>query len=191
MRVSCDPRDGIFPLGPAAAEALRWATSYARAVGADLHAIHAYLWRDREAVLLPTDLSTADTSGKHPRAVQPPEEISRLFAWCSPNRTGPLKCFAGDPGPVLGSQAEDADLLVVGTGDHVGRGRLLVGSVSHQCLTHAKCPVVAVPASQLIAKAGLNADPKAPPSERGPLMARESTIAWPVSYMQYAGGSKP
>ena len=145
---------------PAAAEALRWAASYARAVGADLHAVHAYLWRDRDAVLLPTDPSMVGTSGRHPRAAQPPEEISRLFASVQPEPGWTLKCFAGDPGPVIRSQADDADLLVVGTGDHVGLGRLLVGSVSHQCLTHAKCPVVAVPARQLIAKAGLNADPK-------------------------------
>ena len=143
----------------AAAEALRWAASYARAVGADLLAVHAYLWRDRETVLLPADPTDLDTSGQHPRAVQPPEEISRLFASVQPEPGWTLKCFAGDPGPVLRSQAKDAELLVVGTGEHVGLGRLLVGSVSHQCLTHATCPVVAVPAPHLIAKAGLNADP--------------------------------
>jgi nucleotide-binding universal stress UspA family protein len=138
---------------------------YARAVGADLHAVHAYLWRDRETVLLPTDPTKLNTSGQHLRAVQPPEEIGRLFASVQPEPGWTLKCFAGDPGPVLREQAKDADLLVVGTGEHVGLGRLLVGSVSHQCLTHAKCPVVAVPAPQLIAKAGLNADPGAPPSK--------------------------
>ena len=94
-----------------------------------------------------------------------PEEISHLFASVQPEPGWTLKCFAGDPGPVLRSQAMDAELLVVGTGEHVGLGRLLVGSVSHQCLTHATCPVVAVPAPHLIAEAGLNADPNAPSSE--------------------------
>jgi hypothetical protein len=37
---------------------------------------------------------------------------------------------------------------VVGTREHVGLGRLLVGSISHYCLTHATCPVVAVPAKR-------------------------------------------
>jgi nucleotide-binding universal stress UspA family protein len=62
---------------------------------------------------------------------------------------------------LLRRQSEEADLLVVGTGDHVGLGRLLVGSVSHYCLSHAKCPVVAVPAPRLVAEAAENAEPTA------------------------------
>jgi nucleotide-binding universal stress UspA family protein len=38
--------------------------------------------------------------------------------------------------------------LVVGTRDHVGLGRLFAGSISHYCLSHASCPVVAVPAEK-------------------------------------------
>jgi nucleotide-binding universal stress UspA family protein len=149
---------------PAAAEALRWAARYARAVGADLHAVHAFLWSEREAVLLPSDPIVLDSSGKPLRAVQPPEDVGRLFTSVQPEPSWTLKCFAGDPGPVLQSQAKDADLLVVGTGEHVGLGRLLVGSVSHYCLSHAKCPVVAVPAPRLIAELA-NADPMAPANE--------------------------
>lgn len=149
---------------PAAAEALRWAAGYARAVGADLNAVHAYLWRDRDT-LLPTTNPTIEASGNEPPAVQPPGEISRLFESVRPEPGWTLNCFVGDPGPVLRGQAKDAELLVVGTGEHVGLGRLLVGSVSHQCLTHATCPVVAVPAPHLIADAGLNADPHSPSSE--------------------------
>jgi len=144
---------------PAAAEALRWAARYARAVGADLHAIHAYLWSEREAVLLPTGLTVLDTSGAHPRAVQAPEDVSRLFASVQPEPSWTLQCFAADPGPLLRRHSEAADLLVVGTGEHVGLGRLMVGSVSHYCLRHARCPVVAVPAPQLLAKVAAKVDP--------------------------------
>ena len=35
---------------------------------------------------------------------------------------------------------------MVGTGEHVGLGRIRLGSTSHYCLGHASCPVVAVPA---------------------------------------------
>jgi hypothetical protein len=111
---------------PAATEALRWAARFARAVGADLHAVHAYIGPQKEAVPLPRD----------PR---PPGQAA------------------------------------AGTGEHVGLGRLLVGSVSHSChrrsmtgsnrLTHAKCPVVAVPAPQLIEEAGLNDDHVAPSAD--------------------------
>ena len=34
---------------------------------------------------------------------------------------------------------------MIGTQEHTGLGRLLVGSVSHYCLAHACCPLVAVP----------------------------------------------
>ena len=142
---------------PAAAEALRWAARYARAVGADLHDVHAYIGPQGEAVPLPTDPSV---HGKQLRPLRPPEEIRDLFASVEPESGWTLTCFAGDPGPVLRRQAKDADLLVVGTGEHVGLGRLLVGSVSHLCLTHAMCPVVAVPAPQLIEEAGLTDDQK-------------------------------
>jgi nucleotide-binding universal stress UspA family protein len=149
---------------PAAAEALRWAARYARAMGADLHAVHAFIWSEREAVLLPTDSTMLDSSGRPIRAVQPPEDIGQLFASVQPEPGWTLRCFLGDPGPLLRSQADDADLLVVGTGEHVGLGRLLVGSVSHYCLSHATCPVVAVPAPQLIAELA-SADPMVPASE--------------------------
>ena len=41
-----------------------------------------------------------------------------------------------------------ARMLVVGTRKHVGLGRLIKGSVSHYCLSHARAPVVAVSATQ-------------------------------------------
>jgi len=146
-----------FDSTPAAAEALRWAARYARAVGAELHAVHAYVWKDRESVPVPTGLSVLDTS-ENPREVQPPEEVSQLFASVQPDAGWTLQAIADDPGPLLTRQAAGADLLVVGTGEHVGLGRLLVGSVSHYCLSHATCPVVAVPAPQLLAEAAETAE---------------------------------
>jgi Universal stress protein family len=53
----------------------------------------------------------------------------------------------GYAGEVLVARSRDAQLLVVGTREYAGLGRLLVGSVSHYCLSHASCPVVAVPAA--------------------------------------------
>ena len=147
---------------PAAAEALRWAARYARAVGAELHAVHAYVWTDRQSVPVPTGLAVLDTSD-NPRVVEPPEEVSQLFASVQPDPTWTLQAIADDPGPLLTHQAAGADLLVVGTGEHVGLGRLLVGSVSHYCLSHATCPVVAVPAPQLLAEAAETADPDTAP----------------------------
>jgi nucleotide-binding universal stress UspA family protein len=53
----------------------------------------------------------------------------------------------GQASDVLIRQAQEADLLVVGTRGHGGFASLLLGSVSQQCAHHAHCPVVIVPAA--------------------------------------------
>ena len=52
---------------------------------------------------------------------------------------------AGPPASVLLGLSEGADLLVVGTRGRGGFTRLLLGSVSHQCATHAVVPTAVVP----------------------------------------------
>ena len=55
----------------------------------------------------------------------------------------------GAPGPTLVDASRDAAMLVVGTRVHTGISRVLFGSVSHYCLTHAQCVVVAVPTTSV------------------------------------------
>jgi nucleotide-binding universal stress UspA family protein len=50
----------------------------------------------------------------------------------------------GQAAHVLLDEAEDAELLVVGSRGHGGFTGLLLGSVSQQCAHHARCPVVIV-----------------------------------------------
>ncbi len=54
--------------------------------------------------------------------------------------------FEGAAGAALVDVSEDADLLVVGTRGHGALHGLVLGSVSHQCVSHAVCPVAIVPA---------------------------------------------
>ena len=51
----------------------------------------------------------------------------------------------GGAAAVLLAAGDDASLLVVGTRGRGGFQRLLLGSTSTQCATHAKCPVAVVP----------------------------------------------
>jgi nucleotide-binding universal stress UspA family protein len=60
----------------------------------------------------------------------------------------------GKSGQVLVDASRHSRLLVVGTGEHVGLGRIMLGSTSHYCLGHASCPVVAVPALDVSSAAG-------------------------------------
>ena len=59
------------------------------------------------------------------------ESNDRAGAWSSTRSAG----------PVLVAESVGEALLVVGTRELVGIGRLVSGSVSHHCVSHAQCPV--------------------------------------------------
>jgi nucleotide-binding universal stress UspA family protein len=57
----------------------------------------------------------------------------------------------GETGPVLVDAASSAeDLLIIGTGRRSWLRRVLRRSVGRYCLAHARCPVLAVPPTELM-----------------------------------------
>ena len=132
-------------LSPSGRAALAWAAEQARATGEALRAIHALdispaftmeLGMGTQAVSM--DAAALDAAYRDP--------IASTFEAIRPEPSWHLRFSAGGPGPVLVAESEGAALIVVGTQDHVGIGRLVPGSVSHYCINHARRLVVAVPA---------------------------------------------
>jgi nucleotide-binding universal stress UspA family protein len=131
-------------LSPSAGAALRWAAEHARATGQSLRAVHAVdvspafnMALGMGAVAVPMQASAMGTAYR--------EAIAAVFDSIQPEPDWSLKFFTGEAAPVLVAESVGAALLVVGTKEHVGIGRLISGSVSHYCLSYAQCPVVANP----------------------------------------------
>ncbi len=141
---------------PSSRAALEWAASQARLTGSVLRAVHVLDW--------PYGLDDADVAPHRStgRILTRDEieglyrgRITRLFDELHPRPDWLIQFAQGEVGPVLVHQAEHAALLVVGTREHVGLGRLMAGSVSHYCLSHALCPIVAVPAPSPLARSSV------------------------------------
>ena len=125
--------------------ALDWAAEQARATGRTLRAVNVISASATYSMALggvPVPIEPSDMDAPHRDAV------AAIFDSVQPELGWQLKFFSGEAGPTLVAEAIGAALLVVGTKEHVGIGRLMAGSVSHYCLSHARCPVVAVPAAR-------------------------------------------
>jgi nucleotide-binding universal stress UspA family protein len=139
-------------LSPSARAALRWAAEQARATGQRLRAVHAVdvspdfnMALGMGAVSALMNASAMDTAYR--------EAITAVFTSIQPEPDWRLDFFSGEAGPVLVAESVGARLLVVGTKEHVGISRLVSGSVSHHCFSHAQCPVVAVQIRQVAGRA--------------------------------------
>jgi nucleotide-binding universal stress UspA family protein len=131
---------------PSAKVALRWAAEQAIRRQAVLRAVHVFDWpygpRDTTVDAPRSNASVTFDAAQAAYLAG----ITRVFDEISPRPDWLIQFAKDEPGPVLVRQSHDSQLLVVGTREHVGLGRLLTGSISHYCLSHARCPVVAVPA---------------------------------------------
>jgi nucleotide-binding universal stress UspA family protein len=131
-------------LSPSSRAALLWAAQQARLTGRTLLAINAV---PIPAGLAPIGLIGAAGSTVEASNIDDPyrEAVSAVWDSIQPELGWTLEFVLDDPGPALVSRSADAELLVVGTHEHVGLSRLVSGSVSRYCLSHAQCPTVIVP----------------------------------------------
>ncbi|HSO93591.1 MAG TPA: universal stress protein [Candidatus Dormibacteraeota bacterium] len=127
------------------ARGLAWAIGTAKALEAEVLAVHVFQLLPQPAIYGLAPIAFSD---------EWQQELRKLFEndWCAPLRAagvGYRTVFeAGSPAPTLISiaQREHADLIVTGTRGLGGFKQLMLGSVSYQLVLHSTVPVVAIPA---------------------------------------------
>lgn len=132
----------LFPtdFSPASEHALRWATSLARDSGATICVVHVeeppMAYGGGEMYVGFDDAATK-------------EELRRTLVQIVPtdhNVAYDHKLLVGNPADAIvhEAEAENADLIVMGTHGRTGLTRLLMGSVAEAVVRRAKCPVLTV-----------------------------------------------
>lgn len=128
--------------------ALGWAVDWAARTGARLRAVHVLTYElDLPSGWYPGSMGWVPIAdlGTDPATYR--ERVTQLFDSVTEGRPDASLEFAeGSVGPELVKAAHGAALLVIGTRQLHGIARVIDGSVSHYCLSHAACPVLAVPA---------------------------------------------
>ncbi|MEV0291455.1 MULTISPECIES: universal stress protein [unclassified Kribbella] len=123
--------------------ALAWATAEASYRHCPLHIVHAVTW---PALGDPIDITGATTVGdgvvEAARWIL--DEAENHARHLAPGLMVKAELFVAGAAPTLLSQAEDAELVVVGSRGLGGFRGLLVGSVSATLAAHAPCPVIVV-----------------------------------------------
>jgi nucleotide-binding universal stress UspA family protein len=132
-------------VSPVSHSALAWAANQARLTGAELRAVHSLLvpaamWASLDQMSVPASIVDDDRVMQAYR-----DAVTAVWDTVQPEPSWRLEFYHANPGRLLVAESGHAGLLVIGTREHVGWGRILNGSVSHYCLSHATCPVVAVP----------------------------------------------
>lgn len=133
--------------GSASAQAaLRWAADQSRRTGAPLRVVHTWqLSALAAAAASPGAIDYSAAVETDARAVAT-RWVRDTLGDDADDLRWTLDIVEGSPGPALVARSAAARLLVIGTREHTGIRRAVVGSVSHYCLSHAAPPVVAVPA---------------------------------------------
>jgi nucleotide-binding universal stress UspA family protein len=130
------------------ARALAWAIELAKALKAEIVAVHV------------VELLTPSALGLGLAPIELPDdwvdELRHRFEdeWAAPLKQAGIRYRTvfetGAPAPALIATAreEHPDLIVTGSRGLGGFGELILGSVSHQLVLHAQMPVVVIPPEQ-------------------------------------------
>ncbi len=128
---------------PSAAAALRWAAEQSRVTGLPLRALCAWQLASDDRGEGSRDFAKAASANARAQATR---RVMDTLGKGAADVRWSLDVVEGLPGPALVKRSIGAHLLVLGACEHAGLRRVDLGSVSHYCFSHAKPPVVAVPA---------------------------------------------
>jgi len=128
---------------PSAQDALEWAAAEATAMRRPLHIVNAFTWPTIGGSFGMLDAGTADVAflAASERLLAEAEGRARSVA---PTIKVTTQLIVASAVPALLRQAEDAELVVLGSRGLGGFTGLLLGSVSVALAAHAVCPVVVV-----------------------------------------------
>ncbi len=139
-----------------AAAALQWAAEQSSVSGVPLRVVHAWQMRAIEVAAASAEFWEAAQADARAQATR---WVLDALGGGSAEVSWSLDIAEGPAGPVLVSRSRGARLLVLGTRETTGLKRMVLGSVSHYCLSHAEVPVVAVPTPQVLRVPGWVAVP--------------------------------
>lgn len=134
--------------GAASAEALRWAAEHAALTGLPLRVVHAWQLSALGAAAFTAGTGVLLQAGTEDARARATRWVLDALGGDSAAVRWSLEIVEGPTGPVLVNRSAGARMLVLGTGEHTGLRRAVLGSISHYCLSHASVPVVAVPAPE-------------------------------------------
>lgn len=121
----------------ASKDAVGWAARQAKLTGASLRAVSSWRWPNYITRVPPGADPAADTKQTLDEVL---DEVLADQAGLEVTR----HVVEGPPGPALLTQAEGAELLVVGARGRAAFPGMLLGSVAEYCVRNGDCPVVVV-----------------------------------------------
>ena len=167
--------------------ALAWAANQARSTGAELRAVHALLvpalmFASVGQMSVPTSLVGDDRVEQAYR-----DAVAAVWETVRPEPSWRLEFYNADPGRLLVAESRHAGLLVIGTREHVGWGRILNGSVSttasatpparsSPCHRYAPPPMRAN-LSNSLCRAGLTPDPSGSAAKAMGRLTQETQVS--------------